>query len=419
MDAPSDRSKQDLNAEVSQVSEPSNARVSNDDLTDSESAKVAPKSLDALPRPRSRRGGPPPDVKDLDLPGIKKRPSLAPPAPPPSHAPPAPTTHDLFDVESAALDYESHRVAERAARRASARPHPPRRTQASISDADVDDGARTSAAPAASVQKLSTPLSWTAAKDPTLEEVPEDLLEPLVDSAPLALPPSSSEPLASAIPMGSVVTPLPSAPTKKHSALLTLAALGVAGLLTTGWLILNRPDGDARASSAEGQAEPAAATERSTSEANPALRVPLPPLELDIGVPVNQPVASASPLGSAQADPSSVPPVAPKGVLPELPATPEEPPTPALPPFDSAAATAALSQAAASVASCRKEGDPVGSATVIVRYAPSGRVTSSTVEAGPFAGTVTGGCIATTFRKARVPAFTGDYVTVKKTVSIR
>ena len=96
-----------------------------------------------------------------------------------------------------------------------------------------------------------------------------------------------------------------------------------------------------------------------------------------------------------------MPPVAPKGILP---AKPDQSPTDALPPFDSAAATAALNQAAASISTCRKEGDPTGSATV---------------EAGPFAGTVTGGCIATTFRKARVPAFAGDYVTVKKTVSIK
>jgi hypothetical protein len=358
-------------------------------------------------------------VKDWDLPGIKKRPSIAPPAPPPSHAPPAPTTHELFDIETAAVDYERERKVERAALRTSARPHPPRRTQESISDAD--GGARISAAPAEPVQKLSTPLSWSAAKEPTLEEVPDDLLEPVADSTPLALPlVASSEPLASAIPMGSVVTPSPRAGTKQRSGLVVGAALGAAVLLLMGWFVSSGSgsQGETRPSAAERPAEPTAA-EHAASEANPALRVPLPPLELDIGVPLSQPVASAAPAVSVQTDTSSVPPVAPKGVLPELPAKPEEPPATDLPPFDSKAATAALTQAAASVATCRKDGDPTGSATVIVRYAPSGRVTSSTVEAGPFAGTVTGGCIATAFRKARVPAFSGDFVTVKKTVSIR
>jgi hypothetical protein len=398
MDAPSDHSKKDRHAKDSPASEPA-------------------KSLDALPRPRSRPR-PPADVKDWDLPGIKKRPSLAPPAPPPSHAPPAPTTHELFDVETAAVDYERDRASQRAAVRASARPHPPRPSQKSISDAEADGGAHATGAASGAdpVQRLSTPLSWAASKDP-LEEVPDDLLEPVVDSAPLVLPTiASSEPLASAIPTGSVVTPPTSPPTKKRSGALAVAALGAAGLLTVGWFVSSR-DGSKR-EAFEQPAERVAAAEQQVSEANPALRVPLPPLELDIGVPTSEPIASAAPSVSASAptDPSSVPPVAPKGILPEKP---EQPPAEALPPFDSAAATAALSQAAASVAACRKDGDPTGSATVIVRYAPSGRVTSSTVEAGPFAGTVTGGCIATTFRKARVPAFSGDYVTVKKTVSIR
>lgn len=417
MDAPSDRSKKDRNAKGSQASEPANARVANAEDTDSESGKAAPVSLGALPRPRSRPR-PPADVKDWDLPGIRKRPSLAPPAPPPSHAPPAPTTHDLFDVETASADYERERTLERAAVRASARPHPPRPSQKSISDADADGGPQATGADPG--QRLSTPLSWAASKEPTLEEVPDDLLEPVVDSVPLALPPiASSEPLASAIPMGSVVTQSPSKPAKKRSGALAVAALGAGALLTVGWFVSSR-DGSKR-EAFEQSADPAAAIDQPTSEANPALRVPLPPLELDIGVPVSEPIASAAPSVSASAptDPSSLPPVAPKGILPQLPAKPEQPPAQELPPFDSAAATAALNQAAASVAACRKDGDPTGSATVIVRYAPSGRVTSSTVEAGPFAGTVTGGCIATTFRKARVPAFSGDYVTVKKTVSIR
>jgi hypothetical protein len=78
-----------------------------------------------------------------------------------------------------------------------------------------------------------------------------------------------------------------------------------------------------------------------------------------------------------------------------------------------------LSAASQAAWSCRKEGDPPGSAVVIVRYAPSGRVTSATIEPGPFAGTLTGGCVATIFRKALVPPFSGDYMTVKKTVTFK
>ena len=45
-----------------------------------------------------------------------------------SHAPPAPTVHELFDVETADVDHARDAVALRAAARASARPHPPRRS---------------------------------------------------------------------------------------------------------------------------------------------------------------------------------------------------------------------------------------------------------------------------------------------------
>ena len=143
---------------------------------------------------------------------------------------------------------------------------------------------------------------------------------------------------------------------------------------------------------------------------NPALRVPLPPLELDIGVPES---SASPPVESAKPDPESVPPVAPSGVLPRRPPPVEHPP------FDSEAAAASLTQVAGAASACRNEGDPAGNATVLVRFAPSGRATSAVVESGPFAGTVTGGCIATTFRKARVPPFSGDFVTVKKTITLR
>jgi hypothetical protein len=40
------------------------------------------------------------------------------------------------------------------------------------------------------------------------------------------------------------------------------------------------------------------------------------------------------------------------------------------------------------------------------------------VQGAPFAGTSVGGCIASAFRGARVPPFSGDPVSVTKTVSI-
>lgn len=97
----------------------------------------------------------------------------------------------------------------------------------------------------------------------------------------------------------------------------------------------------------------------------------------------------------------------------------EEGEEPALLPFSSSAALTALRDATALAGGCRKAGDPSGIARVVVTFAPSGRVTSAAVTGAPFAGTETGGCIASRFRTARVPAFAGEYVTVKKTVTIQ
>ena len=332
----------------------------------------------------------------------KARASLAPPAPPPVPAPAPTVSHELFDVDAAAVDHARDAVARRAAERASARPHPPRKSF-KPGDLPSADGAKPEA-PAPNVdptQRLSTPLSWAAAKHPGLEEAPEELLEPVVDSAPLSLPPIvAAEPLASAIPMGSVVTPPPPKASERRWGTLSVAALAAVGLVALGSVL--------------------GAGERDDASTVPARGVdfaaPAPPpaataLELELGVPLSPPEEPAK--TETVTDPSAVPPVAPSGVLPT------RPPEVVKPPFDQQAAAQALSQAAQAALSCRKAGDPSGSATVIVRYAPSGRVTSAIVDSGPFAGTVTGGCIATTFRKALVPAFSGDYMTVRKTVALK
>ena len=86
--------------------------------------------------------------------------------------------------------------------------------------------------------------------------------------------------------------------------------------------------------------------------------------------------------------------------------------------FDKGAALAALTAAASAASSCRRGADPSGTAVVLVTFAPSGRVTSANLSGPPFAGTPTGGCIAAQMRAARVPAYTGGYVTVSKRVVI-
>jgi hypothetical protein len=55
---------------------------------------------------------------------------------------------------------------------------------------------------------------------------------------------------------------------------------------------------------------------------------------------------------------------------------------------------------------------------VKVTFAPSGNVTSASVQGAPFAGTSVGGCIASAFRSAKVPAFDGSPVSVTKSFNI-
>jgi hypothetical protein len=137
--------------------------------------------------------------------------------------------------------------------------------------------------------------------------------------------------------------------------------------------------------------------------------------------------ATPSAPSEATGDARPTPAVAPSEPKPALgePAAKDEPKlppvTPAEPagPFDRAAAAAALTSSAAQASSCRKEGDPSGVASVVITFAPSGRVTSANISGPPFAGTPTGGCIAAALRKARIPAFEGERVTVSKTVVIQ
>jgi predicted Zn finger-like uncharacterized protein len=88
------------------------------------------------------------------------------------------------------------------------------------------------------------------------------------------------------------------------------------------------------------------------------------------------------------------------------------------PPFSKAAAISALTGAAGAAGGCKKPGGPTGTGKVQVTFAPSGRVTTATVMGAPFAGTAVGGCVAGAFRRAKVPAFSGNPVTVSKSFAI-
>ncbi len=145
---------------------------------------------------------------------------------------------------------------------------------------------------------------------------------------------------------------------------------------------------------------------------------PPPPVTAPaIEVPA-EPTASASAAPVATNAATSLPTALTGAVAPVGTATSKPTASPGGGEFDKASANAALSGAMGQAAACKKEGDPSGKAQVSVTFAPSGRVTSANINGPPFAGTATGGCIAKAFRSASVPPFSGDPMTVTKTVNI-
>ena len=151
--------------------------------------------------------------------------------------------------------------------------------------------------------------------------------------------------------------------------------------------------------------------------------------------PVN-PAAPKAPAAGGAAAPAT--PHAPAPATAEAPKTPAQPkglgdalaeaagkPKEAAPaaggggstaPFDRGAAAGALG--GVNVQSCKKPDGPTGSGHVTVTFGPDGSVQSAVVDSGPFPGTPVGGCIASKYRGAHVPAFGGAPVRVGKSFTL-
>jgi hypothetical protein len=97
---------------------------------------------------------------------------------------------------------------------------------------------------------------------------------------------------------------------------------------------------------------------------------------------------------------------------------PEKPKSSGVSSFNRSAAVSALSSAASAASGCKRPGGPTGTGKAIVTFAPSGNVTSANITGGSFGGTSVGGCIASVFRRAKIPPFEGDAVTVSKSFTI-
>jgi hypothetical protein len=104
---------------------------------------------------------------------------------------------------------------------------------------------------------------------------------------------------------------------------------------------------------------------------------------------------------------------------PELqpPPTEKPPPPDQRAPLNRGSALTALSRAASSAASCKRDGGPTGTGTASITFSPDGPVSSVGLSA-PFAGTAVGSCVQTVFRSVHVPAFSGSSVTLSKSFRI-
>jgi hypothetical protein len=86
--------------------------------------------------------------------------------------------------------------------------------------------------------------------------------------------------------------------------------------------------------------------------------------------------------------------------------------------FNEAEAREALAGLLKAAAACKEPGGQMGQASATITFEASGNVSSVTVGA-PFAGTTTGTCIITAFKRAKVAPFSGLPGTVSQTISLR
>ncbi|PKN39727.1 MAG: hypothetical protein CVU63_14525, partial [Deltaproteobacteria bacterium HGW-Deltaproteobacteria-20] len=133
------------------------------------------------------------------------------------------------------------------------------------------------------------------------------------------------------------------------------------------------------------------------------------------------PTGTATAASPATTAPTATAPTAAAATKPATTATTPAPPPPGEgggAPFDKGAAAASIGALKGAAQGCKQPDGPQGNASVSITFAPSGRVTVAMVNGPPFAGTPVGGCIASTFRRASVPPFSGSNVTVRTTVPI-
>jgi len=206
----------------------------------------------------------------------------------------------------------------------------------------------------------------------------------------------------------------------RRRALLLSVGLGGAGVALGLALPMRAPSSaPTQAAAAIPVAAVAASPNQSTTrdpEALPATEALEQPISGRSAEPANpKPMAAAARAIELE---SATPTAPPAQVTKPIAQEPEEEPADEEEALDAREVARAVDDAAERASACRLESDPSGVAVVTITFAPSGRVTTATLAGPPFLGTPTGSCIASTMRSARVSAFTGKHMTVRKTVTI-
>lgn len=247
--------------------------------------------------------------------------------------------------------------------------------------------------------------------------------------------PHSSDLAMAASRPSAIVTPLSSLLPQRSPVWRQRVKLGVSGLAFVvacgfvGHLFRREPVPPvSRTVSANAPAEaPASSAEMVVEEdAIQVLRpeeLPAPVVDVSALPAKPQRVAAASraaPAAAVQRDGSETAPAAPESTAPSV--APEavelaEDEGASGGEFDAAAARAAITSVAARASACHDGTGPPEKALVTITFAASGEAIAVSVS-GALAGTPTGACVEQLFRGVSVPAFTGDSVTVSRTVNV-
>ena len=232
----------------------------------------------------------------------------------------------------------------------------------------------------------------------------------------LSAPPPPPEPPPKAVAAATVPSLAPAAMTKKTlgiviGGVVAVLLLGVGIGVAVGGGDDEKDTDEAGSATAQASAAP---EEKKAEEAVEKKEEP-PPAE-SATAKAEEKAADEAKSGAASApSPASKPASGPAKAAPKKE---DAAPVVADQPFNRGAAVSAMSAAASQAASCKKPGGPTGSGKATLTFAPTGRVTSATVTTPPFAGTAVGGCVASVFRRAKVPPFTGNPITVSKSFTI-